>query len=1106
MITHENGKKSTENVGSERKRYLLSLFRQDIVTSSEDQIRNNDAAIFVMDYFDRLEVRAISAEEGMPQFVGMDENESFRYRADVTAMQTYSIYRNAERGETDIFTGYEDLPYIGLIHVYVTPDVIAGLDIKDGDCSYILKFGQKIEEQLKAFTGKDMQGRVFQMLSASDFLIVIRSSVPETSYRFSSRIRKLMIGKEDNPLDCLAAFKTYTILGIKRMIYNAGADIKGGIVIRGRYSNHYWKSLASSTLNLPALNLNNEDVKALYGRYDFCIYLTLEEFSQIYQSLRKAKGISDVQSCLPENSSTKVQYLFSLLQGDYLSYINERYYMDLEEAGMNWAQAGTTHSDEVQDYQESSVISNFYLSPDCKTDCFMKNQINEICGKMQKQVETFDADLQGIKDYRKSFVSSVFLLEQLISLCLNANDLSEIRIYVLDLLGQIQVLIDTLKYWNQIYQESEDAEFLNYFDDYFREAVTVMDAYGRNIRNDNFQTLQSPRYHIVPGCSIEKVLTGYSAFLAITMGFCAKELEIKNKEYLPVIIPSLNRSSMWIKVLFPEWVCGTNTGGPGKYLMVVESPATSELVETAYMVATLFHEMAHQLRYESREDRNAVLLEMLLHDIADAAAENIYIELSFDYADEDTVRKLQKALADGIYSVMKERFFKDRQIPFIDESLEGFKYRIQEDMNRFILSLQEQESRVVMKHLKQFIIDSNEYATADDECMVKLVNLWNAAEELENYTEKQDEEKDLIWQKAELKKKLDGYVQYCIDNAYDFDEKKKDDLWSFERSVLAYVSSYMPVKTNRFTGKSDTFYEKLYANMTDWWKTLLEVEGTDRIVMKGMIRNARLLGIDYRMEENKEGFRSLVQKGLRRMDQYSFTSYMRLIDLYREETSDLFMCTMMNLSLVGYLAVCARMDANDKGQYAAGYIERFTDVIIIQWLAEDESWTKDTGDRIMCRAAEKFREIAASVLHNPEYSQISSLGDLQKKLLKENEEWPSEKNNIMTLLLQTLMEITERIKWFDSQEYLYADFQKGKKKYKTLKEKLEHSEEDAIKTICGFCDSSRQYLHELGTMGQNKEQRDYLAASEAFLMKMAAYKKRKNAKEGGIYGDILHRN
>ena len=89
MITHENGKKSTENVGSERKRYLLSLFRQDIVTSSEDRIQNNDAAIFVMDYFYRLEVRAISAEEGMPQFVGMDENESFRFRADVTAMQTY---------------------------------------------------------------------------------------------------------------------------------------------------------------------------------------------------------------------------------------------------------------------------------------------------------------------------------------------------------------------------------------------------------------------------------------------------------------------------------------------------------------------------------------------------------------------------------------------------------------------------------------------------------------------------------------------------------------------------------------------------------------------------------------------------------------------------------------------------------------------------------------------------------------------------------------------------------------------------------------------------------------------------------------------------------
>ena len=1069
-----------------RKRYLLTLYRQDIINpAAMTQDWKRDGNIFVMDYFDRLEVMEVPAEKGLACFLGM--KDSRRFQTDVTAMQTYSIYRDFAGIETeDIFNGYSQYPYIGLIHVYITPDVIAGLKKDTDDYRYLERFEEELSVLLKSYINDRMTGRVFRIMSTSDFIVVIRSTVPEAAFHFSTEIRKIMVGKENAPKECFAAFKTYTILGVKQMEYHEDALSVGGIAIRGRYSNRYWKDQAS--LNLPSLD--NGDIKALYGRYDFCIHLTLQEFSDIYKMLTKAKGLSKGEVFLSAGSSGKVQYLFHLLEKNYLSYINERYYMDIS------AQDAVESVSKITG-KTDSVSCKIWLSEDCSTETFMKDELNQSCRKMLERIRRLDTKLEGIKMRRKSLASVIQLLPQLVFLCLNANDLSEIRIYVKALLKQMNVVLTAAEHWINVYKRTKDSEFLDFFESHFREAVVAMDAYGRMIRNDNFQTLQSPRYNIVPGCSMEKVLIGYSAFVEVMMRFCMENEGLgmgSEREYLPVVVPNLSRSSMMAKVLFPEWICdlaGDYTAINKKriYFMVIEGPATGELVDVPYIVATLFHEIAHHLRYESREQRNGVLLQMLLYEIADVVAESIFNEMTDEDIGIDAAAQINKLLVDQIYNTMKEMFFREEQISYNNLSLESFKFFLQNDMNQFILSMQCMErDQKLLNGIKQFLRDSDECIAADQvDCLNAIRSLWEAAEGLAAC----ENPADLYQFKLALKEALDRYVNCCTSSDVGLSAPDGLDLKNLAEVVIDYIENYYPEQGSRFTGKSESFYQVLYQNMNEQYEHLFNCDNSYRLTMKEALRHARLFGIDYDFKDNKTRFDNMIKKGFRKMDQYLFDSYMKAIALYREETSDLFMCVMLDLSIAGYLTVCARMDANDGGEYAWGYIDRFTDIIIILWLSEDESWTDDTVGAIIRNAVRQFREIAARLSGEQDFLQIEQLTLLRNRLysLMGNSKLRLEEKNIITMSFQILTELENRINWFQTQQYLYEDFQRGKRKYQILREDFKYSRNIGVDIISKFCTHSRQYLNSFCILSSDEEQEEYESSVEAFLMEMASCEK-----------------
>lgn len=1094
-----------------RKRYLLTLCRQDIGVESVGS--NSNYSSFILDYFDKMEVREIEKED-LAGFLGIgDQSNIF---AGAVALQNYAIYRDEAENDPDIFSIGSEYPYIGLIHVYITPDVIAGIDLKEYD--YISKFEQELEELTTKCNEEICIAKVFRMLSASDYMIVVRSNQPEAAFSLSNYIREKVILKKDTK-ECLAAFKTYSIFGVynignieglnteKESITAHGFGANSGIVIRGRYSNQYWTKKKDGTLKLPLLK--DEDLKSLYGRYDFCIYLTMTEFADLYEELKWVKGFGGNKPLSDKTASKKVEYLRVLMKENCLSYINERFFVS------------KLNPTEILVSPSSEEVGTIGLKADYCPGDYMAARVSARCEELLHRVDLLKESWQEIVVSKNSFDKIRVILMQLIYLCSSANNISEIRIYVISMVQQLETVMDTIENWTKVYNITKSLEFLTFFEVYLRKAIVAMDTYGSVIRDNNFQTLQSPRYETVSGCSLEKILIAYGAFLDIMMDFCRMELKngLEKTEHLPVVVPSLGNDSMSVEILFPEWVCdsaiqygqyGKIDFGTQKFLTLITGPATEELVNVPYIVTTLFHEMAHRLRYESREERNVVLIRTMVLDVAEAVVNNLFKVMEQEDIAGDTTDQIQVFFEEAIESVILEMFFDDLQS---DDSilkdgsglsLESFKYFLQDTLNDMILSFQRYEPSIY-SDIRNFVEDTSEFIVNSDEnlsCIRELYDVAKLLDELLKATDykkiNEDLEHELEVGKKVLFNSMEKYKNNCIKSIDDSDKKHKkeniaDALENFTNAVIRSIEKCMPMPASVFEDQTEKFYENLYMRCCSMWMEKFS-KNEFYADMKEWLRAGRLFGIDFQMEDNQKRFSRYMAAAFRAMDSFSFGESMLRIELYREETSDLFMCNMCDLDLSSYLTLSSQMDIDKSGEYYNGQVIRFADVILIQWLIEDEEW-KDTSVELIKKNLYREFENLWKKLSGKEES-IQDEQQLMDCLLKiVNDTKVEYKRNIVRLAVQILNVLPQRISWFENQKWLLNDFLRGRRTYQFLHKKFVESAKKEHIIVKEICEITQKFLAQFGHIEDEEMNKRHEKACEDFLMKAYCYHKLRKARE-----------
>lgn len=322
-----------------RKRYLLTLYRQGVFYNNKNRVdmsvtaENNENQFFSTDYFDKLVVEEIGTDKDLAAFMGITHENG--YDSDVIAVHNYSIFQDIETAKEDYVNAIFNnslYPYLGLIHVYITPDVFARLQV-ESEIDYIQCFEKDLKQTVEKCNDLlDVNSVVFKMLSTSDFMVVVRSDCPEKIISIATVIRSRKLCEPDGLAKSLSVYKTYTIMTLN----SPGDEVESGdlptsvgkVAIRGRYSNQYW--IGEKKMKAP------EQLVHLHGRYDFLVYLEHNEFVAFYPLLCKVKGIktnkvfiiSD-QDKEEKKYSEELCYLYELITQDYLSYLNERYLIDV---------------------------------------------------------------------------------------------------------------------------------------------------------------------------------------------------------------------------------------------------------------------------------------------------------------------------------------------------------------------------------------------------------------------------------------------------------------------------------------------------------------------------------------------------------------------------------------------------------------------------------------------------------------------------------------------------------------------------------------------------------------------------------------------------------
>lgn len=765
------------------KRLTLDKKMKEFGQQSDDSESLGIKSWLVADYFDKMQVEILHMVTPFSEWldIAMDNNDK-EQREDVIAAQSYTLYcsstmqeeyeeRKGKPYRRDPFAPDQDynpgMDIISIIHVYIMPEILARINIKadeidDGNGILLRPFIDDLYDILDLFfknnseknSGEPFAARVYMMLSAGDFAIVIRSKEPDVAHHIATYIRRRKAKKEPeegqkntSAETAYVLYKTYTLSTIRKKIsQDQGTKCtqeqkkeKDRFIVRGCYSDQYWKN------GIQAKSVDSDEgrVHALSGRYDFTVRLSEEEYGQIMfsgnnEEIGDTERIGNIEGT--ENTEehgvtqrTRAKQLADLIKNKGLSSINERYLMEDINEPLGLGEADT-------------VSKSVFLSKDADRDSKSlkeenKSHINALYSMWDQIMEASRA----ILGYRKNIGQYLYMLRKEIYLCASVNESSDTRIYAKMLLELLDAILAAVKRYidkrgnnSNICSEEMDA-----LEDNLREAIIVLDSYAQYIRNNNLQSIQTPNYDIETSMGAEKILIGYSELLWCFIEFYKRVIpDASQTEYLTVMVPTRYDKDVNINELFPDEETlrpevtlsdgeteESQAGSQDKRLIVIGSPTLEELTDFPVIFPALFHEVAHQFRYENRLARNRAILRPVVREIMHGFSK--YMTTVVDERLEDEANEaggLCETLTEALTTLFIERKYPSEKNGEIkDKSLAQFQDDLYRDINE-LFDIWRQKARLKVR-IREFIFDLRYELDCSDPATVELIRKMNTVVE-----------------------------------------------------------------------------------------------------------------------------------------------------------------------------------------------------------------------------------------------------------------------------------------------------------------------------------------------------------------------------------------
>lgn len=916
----------------------LVKFCRKATNNTKSESGKSGNQLLATDYFDTLQVERFQISNSIAQIMGI-ESDGEENQDDIS-VQSYPLYCS-EGDMTDYITSekYGDpfadenitMPFLSIIQVHITPEVLAYIDDEDNYDGVMRKFWIDLHSILKQhFASNNCDDavvyKIYHAMSAGDFAVVIRSDRADLSFEISTRIRMRRAKNIATQSKGLVLYKTYTMLSIGEQVIGRQdqySRISEGntFVIRGCYSNKYWNDKG---VNLLLKKTCDEEIKLsrLNGRYDFSVQISECDFIQLYEAIKdyKTEGklmISKDYSIKIDNEM--VSHMMHLMREGYLSYINERYLIN----------------------------SQLYIQPDCGIESQLKiykNSDGIYLDKLNKQkyvnikqkLDSVSEYVERINGWQKNIKYYFKLLKQLIVLCQTINGLSDTRIYAATLLSQLDIVLDSVNDYFELAAKEETT--LEDIEGYLREAVCALNKYAQYVRNNNLQSLQTPNYNLETSVSLEKMMIGYGQFLNQFIVWYENTALVKDigktfQKYLPIVVPDLNGGEVSIEVLFPNWKKNNTDDKQKTRLMVINCSTLEKLTDAPILIAYLMHEIAHQFRYEKREERNNVLLKCSVKRAFEHVATKISQQLRAELNDVYGSIKLLESLGNN----MMEVYIECREMcKTADSCLIEFQEDILRELDEFLTSC-----------------DVWQEFTASTKCFIKsLKNNVN----LEN--------DHIIEGICQLNEWVKGYdsdplemnkVIQCVDDLIDEILKvNRDNELSITKAKILYVSGIEEIfRKDEQLNKASVqakFFKLLYKKMNKEWElvssVLVSSNMQEELVSWRVV--GRYLGIDYNTEDNQKILRNCIEKTLYGLRDFELDTVQQEIATYREDTADLFMYKLLSLKPIGYLNKVA-YSLPIGNEMPTVYTRRIYNVL--------SSVTEDTGNRLEKVFVDMFKQI-----------------------------------------------------------------------------------------------------------------------------------------------------
>lgn len=949
---------------------MLNLFR---CSSIGDKMTEKDIHYFVTDYFDGIKVEDLNPESTtLAECMGI-KREANKNHVGISH-QRYCLYSEDDTKE-DIFEINQELPVLTVIQVFINPDIYQAVrfaeDGKEVSCRNCMdKIQAYIQERFSDI--KEMRWKIYRLLTAGDFAVIVRSKRIHDAYDISTLVRNVCVTPEGSRKR-RAAFFTYSISGVldKRMdsqdIYESidwmkYLDEKDRIIVRIVYDQantheNMVQKVSDKKTKEKVLSLGCR----LLGRYDYQIECNPLEFQEMYTYIRNYKlGTSEItQEVLEAASGEKTKGLLWLIKEGHVLRINEKIFLYYETDPL---------------LTEESVVWKIHIEREW-VSLYENNektisQMKVLADQIEKQLEPFYQSERNLKEYAR-------LLGRFCRVLHEINQMRELRISTANLARQLKIILNSLQTYlsnaERYHWDSQTAA--SQISEYLRLGINDLEIFARYVRNINLQTLQTPNYDLQTNMCIEKMLLAYSQFLQpFLMRQRADEYSKRPYHFsgtlYPIVVPNMGVQDLSVCVLFDDYHLENETAKEktDEKLMIVNIPTFSYLCETCFLLPAVFHEIAHQFRYETHKERNCCLDAYLMKGIITHFVAEVFDEEDVYESDLVLEKKIEKVV-DTVYKKIEGKMVSDEAK---GRGLQFFKFEFKRAMQEFMTAVQDERTPVSVaeQYIKRTKGDVRAYNAdilniiCDIRSKIQKLEQFSAEkgvyneevlsqllEDLKEYFKLQEtqifEEIVGILEKiAEEIKQIYGNDGKLVKNLEEFcaeswkgketEEKGKKifELWKdLEkeipdfvvredlRSLLKHyhnlykvhqesVKMWKPEKMNRDI-RYQNIFKDMYTALYESVLKMLEEFGTERNQQLNwetmFLEGEHLERLKRKVKfEKKEGFKKRLKSILSNYQEGRIEEFINnRIEAYREVTSDLFMCSMMGLNTFGYLVVVA---------------------------------------------------------------------------------------------------------------------------------------------------------------------------------------------------------